>query len=77
MTVAKPPDWYAADRAYQLHHLSCQLCIAAGTSPTRHERCDEGAALWTIYNEAGDPPQFAWLTKKKDRNGKHQHHGKR
>ncbi|MDA8447171.1 hypothetical protein [Paracidovorax valerianellae] len=68
MTSPAPPDWHAADKAYQLHHLNCRQCIAAGINPTRHERCDEGAALWTTYNEAGNPPQFAWLSRGKHRN---------
>lgn len=62
MTNSTAPDWSAADRAYRLHHLTRQQCVAAGISP-RHERCDEGAALWTTYKEAGNPPQFAWLSR--------------
>lgn len=33
MTTTQP-DWYAADRAYQLHHTGCATCKAAGANPS-------------------------------------------
>ncbi|GDY37282.1 hypothetical protein ACINB_31740 [Acidovorax sp. NB1] len=59
-----PPDWHAADKAYQLHHLNCPTCIAAGMAPGKRERCPDGAALWATYQQAGDPPHFTWLRKR-------------
>lgn len=61
MTSHSKPDWHAADRAYQSHHAGCAQCKAAGIAPNRHERCEEGAALWATYQQAGDPPHFTWL----------------
>ena len=59
-----PHDWHAADKAYQLHHTNCPTCIAAGMAPGKRERCQDGAALWATYQQAGDPPHFAWLRKR-------------
>ena len=70
--MTQEPDWSAADKAYQLHHSGCTHCIAAGANPNILQRCAEGQALWDAYNQAGDPPHFTWLARKKDRNGKHQ-----
>lgn len=58
-------DWYAADKAYQLHHNGCAHCIAAGTSPNTQTRCPEGQALWDAYLNAGDPPHFTWLARER------------
>lgn len=57
--------WEAADKAYQLHHFSCPQCRAAGAAPGRQERCPEGLALWTKYLDAGDPPHFTWIRKRR------------
>lgn len=62
--MTTPPDWPAADRAYQHHHAACPHCRAAGTSPNTQQRCPEGAQLWATYQQAGDPPHFTWLNKR-------------
>lgn len=31
--MTTPPDWHAADAAYQLHHATCPTCRAAGAAP--------------------------------------------
>ncbi len=59
--MTTPPDWHAADAAYQLHHLNCPQCRAAGKSPAGVARCATGAELWAAYQQAGDPPHFTWL----------------
>lgn len=59
-----PPDWSAADKAYQLHHSNCPTCRAAGTAPGSRERCPAGLELWATYQQAGDPPHFTWLRKR-------------
>lgn len=64
MNGSSPPDWPAADRAYQQHHTACPQCRAAGTSPNTQQRCPEGAQLWGTYQQAGDPPHFVWLRKR-------------
>jgi len=61
MSGSSPPDWHAADKAYQLHHATCPTCRAAGTAPGSRERCPDGSALWSTYQQAGDPPHFTWL----------------
>lgn len=61
------PDWYAADRAYQLHHTGCATCKAAGANPSTPHRCPAGAELWSTYQQAGDPPHFTWLRKRPGR----------
>lgn len=53
--------WEQADKAYQLHHINCPQCIAAGAAPGKQERCPQGQALWDTYNAAGDPPHFSWI----------------
>lgn len=68
MTEA-PPDWYAADRAYQLHAAGCPTCQAAGANPATLQRCPTGAPLWATYQSAGMPPHFTWI---KPRGGKKQ-----
>jgi hypothetical protein len=65
-----PPDWPAADRAYQQHHTACPQCRAAGTSPNTQQRCLAGQELWAQYNQAGDPPHFTWLRKRKRQEGR-------
>lgn len=50
--------WDAADKSYQLHHVSCGTCIGAGASPNTQTRCPEGQALWDAYNAAGMPPHL-------------------
>lgn len=60
--MTTPPAWYAADRAYQLHHASCATCRAAGANPNNAlQRCPAGAELWAAYQAAGDPPHFTWI----------------
>lgn len=43
-------DWREADRVYQLHHIACPTCIAAGRGYCL--RCGTGTALWAAYSEA-------------------------
>ncbi|WP_287740032.1 hypothetical protein [Diaphorobacter sp.] len=59
--LATTPDWYAADKAYQLHHGSCGTCRAAGARPGSAQSCPTGAQLWATYEQAGNPPHFNWL----------------
>ena len=40
------PDWHALDAAYQLHHIRCPVCQAAGRGTRYGMRCGTGAALW-------------------------------
>ena len=61
--MTTPPDWPAADKAYQLHHASCPQCRAAGLNPRGLDRCQDGAELWATYQQAGDPPHFTWLAR--------------
>lgn len=67
--MTTPPDWYAADKAYQLHHASCATCKAAGANHNTQQRCPTGAELWATYQAAGMPPHFTWI---KPRGGKKQ-----
>lgn len=53
--------WEQADKAYQLHHINCAQCTAAGIVRSSQTRCPQGQALWDTYNAAGDPPHFTWL----------------
>lgn len=48
-------DWHQADRAYQAHHITCPVCIAAGKG--YGSRCDEGQRLHDAY-EAAPMPEF-------------------
>jgi len=64
--MADPPDWRAADRAYQDHHGRCSLCQAAGKNPDL-QRCPQGQELWDTYNQAGEPPHFLWLRRQPGR----------
>ena len=43
-------DWRELDRAYQLHHIGCAACTAAGRGYGL--RCGAGAALWSSYSTA-------------------------
>ena len=49
MTTA--PTWQAADKAYQLHHVNCPTCAAAGRKPGELQRCPTGSELWGQYLE--------------------------
>lgn len=40
------------DRAYQLHHVKCPTCIAAGATPGKQARCADGLQLWSLYLRA-------------------------
>lgn len=64
-TSSSADHWTLADKAYQLHHINCPQCIAAGAAPGKQERCPQGQALWNTYQAAGDPPHFTWLNKGK------------
>lgn len=46
-------DWHAADQAYQLHVAHCPQCRSAGQG--YGQRCEEGAALWRVYQAAPMP----------------------
>ena len=46
-------DWHALDEEYQLHHVNCSTCIAAGKG--YGQRCDTGADLWRKYDTAPVP----------------------
>lgn len=62
--MTTPPDWHAADAAYQQHHATCPTCRAAGAAPGSVQRCTVGAQLWATYNQAGLPPHFRWLAQR-------------
>ena len=54
----KPPKfldwahgWLELDRAYQHHHWSCPVCIAAGRGAGYGLRCGVGAALYRAYDD--------------------------
>ena len=46
------PDWQATDKAYQLHHVNCPTCAAAGRKPGELQRCPTGSELWEQYLQA-------------------------
>ena len=46
-------DWKEQDRAYQQHVAHCPQCCNAGQG--RGQRCEEGAALWRVYQAAPMP----------------------
>ena len=48
-------EWAALDRAYQSHHQTCAVCIAAGKGYGL--RCGTGAALWANYDQSSEPPR--------------------
>ena len=58
--AGEAPDWYALDKAYQLHHAHCPVCQAAGRGARYGLRCGTGAALWRDYS-AVQPPHFLWM----------------
>lgn len=41
-------EWATLDKAYQSHHQTCPVCIAAGKGYGL--RCGTGAALWSKYD---------------------------
>lgn len=49
--MTTPPTWQAADKLYQLHHVNCPHCAAAGRKPSELQRCPTGAELWAQYLE--------------------------
>lgn len=49
-------DWREADRVYQLHHIACPTCIAAGRGRTYAVRCGVGSTLWAGYQQAAALP---------------------
>lgn len=51
-------DWRELDRAYQLHHINCPTCIAAGRGARYGLRCGAGAALWSAYSAATEPKEI-------------------
>lgn len=53
--TASAADWHEADRAYQAHHITCPVCIAAGKG--YGSRCDEGQRLHDAY-EAVQMPEW-------------------
>lgn len=48
-------EWATLDKAYQTHHQTCPVCIAAGKGYGL--RCGTGAALWANYDQASEPPR--------------------
>lgn len=51
--MTAPPDWHAADRAYQLHHTDCPTCRAAGANPNHLQRCPyRGASVSASFQRA-------------------------
>ena len=46
---AAASPWLAQDSAYQRHHFTCRVCIAAGKG--FGSRCAAGAGLWAAYTE--------------------------
>lgn len=48
-------DWREADRVYQLHHVACPPCIAAGRGYGL--RCGTGSVLWAAYCAATEPKE--------------------
>jgi len=49
------PNWRALDKAYQLHHMACAVCQAAGRGANYGPRCGTGASLWSAYSAAQVP----------------------
>lgn len=49
-------DWREADRVYQLHHIACPTCIAAGRGYGL--RCGTGSVLWAAYSAATEPKEI-------------------
>jgi hypothetical protein len=48
-------QWVTLAKAYQAHHVTCNVCIAAGKGYGL--RCGAGAALWSEYDRAPAPPR--------------------
>lgn len=48
-------EWVTLAKAYQAHHATCPVCIAAGKGYGL--RCGTGAALWANYDQASEPPR--------------------
>ena len=48
-------EWAMLDKAYQSHHQTCAVCIAAGKGYGL--RCGTGAALWANYDQSSEPPR--------------------
>lgn len=48
-------EWVTLAKAYQAHHFTCPVCIAAGKGYGM--RCGTGAALWTEYDRVDEPPR--------------------
>lgn len=46
---ADPNAWRVLSAAYQAHHFTCPVCIAASHGRQYGLRCGAGAALWTSY----------------------------
>ena len=44
------PEWRELDKAYQLHHIKCMPCQAAGRGLSYGLRCGTGSALWSAYS---------------------------
>lgn len=59
-----PPDWPAADAAYQHHHAACPPMPSGRHKPKHPAALPRGAQLWGTYQQAGDPPHFTWLRKR-------------
>lgn len=52
MTASASTVGLPEDRAYQLHHVKCPTCIAAGATQGKQQRCVEGLRLWNLYQRA-------------------------
>ena len=52
MTTSASTVGLREDRAYQLHHVKCPTCIAAGATPGKQARCADGLQLWNLYLRA-------------------------
>lgn len=55
--MTTPPDWHAADAAYQHHHANCPTCRAAGAAGAGGRLCVAGS--WGQQRTVGInlPPQ--------------------
>lgn len=50
--MTTPLTWQETDKAYQLHHNACPVCLGAGRRPGQSERCHTGLELWEQYLDA-------------------------
>jgi len=57
--MPEAPNWHATDKAYQVHHVGCPQCIAAGINRSFQVRCPAGQALWDSYCSAVLPPYLS------------------